>query len=60
MLDQTRAPAVKKRRYLRDPNSYVGNSNLSSCPSQYDSDEHREKSESRANGNLPCGNAIRL
>jgi hypothetical protein len=33
-------------RLLRDPISQVGISNHSSCPSQYDSDEHREKSES--------------
>ena len=46
MIEHTRLASSGETRLLRDPISQVGTSNHSSCPSQYDSDEHREKSES--------------
>jgi hypothetical protein len=46
MIEQTRFAGIGETRLLPDPISQVGTSNHSSCPSQYDSDEHREKSES--------------
>jgi hypothetical protein len=46
MIEQTRLAGSGETRLLRDPISQVGTSNHSSCPSQYDSDEHCEKSES--------------
>jgi hypothetical protein len=45
MIEQTRLAGSGETRLLRDSISEVG-SNDSSCPSQNDSDEHREKSES--------------
>lgn len=46
MIEQTRLAGSGKTRPLQDTFSQVATSNHSSCPSQYDSDEHREKSES--------------
>jgi hypothetical protein len=46
MIKQTRLAGSGETRLLRDPISPVRTSNHSSRPSQYDSDEHREKSES--------------
>jgi hypothetical protein len=46
MIEQTCLAVGGETRLMQDPISQVGASNHSSCPSQYDSDEHREKSES--------------
>jgi len=54
MIEQTRLAGSGERRLLRDPISQVENRNLSSCPSQYNSDEHREKSESSWGQSMDC------
>ncbi len=46
MIEQTRLAGSGETRLLRDSISHLGLAKHSSCPSQYDSDEHREKSES--------------
>jgi hypothetical protein len=46
MIEQTGLAGSGETRLSRDPISPVRTGNHSSCPSQYDSDEHREKSES--------------
>ena len=54
MIEQTRLAGSGETRLLRDPISQVGISNHSSCPFQYDSDERREKSESRQGQSIDC------
>ena len=54
MIEQTRLASSEETRLLPDPISQVGTSNHSSCPSQYDSDEHREKSESPQGQSIDC------
>ena len=54
MIHQTRLAGSGGTRLLRDPISQLGTSNRSSCPSQYDSDEHREKSESPQGQSIDC------
>jgi len=46
MIEQTRLAGGGETRLLRNPISQVATNNHSSCPSQYDSDEHSEKNES--------------
>ena len=46
MIEQTRLAGSGETQLLQDHISQVGTSNHSSRPSQYDSDERREKSES--------------
>jgi hypothetical protein len=53
MIEQTRLAGNGKSRLLRDA-ILCGTSNYSSCPSQYDSDEHREKSESPQRQSIDC------
>ena len=54
MFEQTRLAGRAETRLLRDPISQVGTSNHSSCPSQYHSREHRQKSESTQGQPIDC------
>ena len=54
MIEQTRLAGSGETQLLQDPISQVGTSNHSSCPSQYDSDERREKSESPQGQSIDC------
>ena len=54
MIEQTRLAGSGERQLLQDSISQVGTSNHLSCPSQYDSNEHREKSESCQGQSIDC------
>jgi hypothetical protein len=54
MIEQTRLAGSGEMRLLRDPISPGGINNNSTCPSQYHSDEHREKSESTQGQSIDC------
>jgi hypothetical protein len=60
MIDQTCLAGGGETRLMQDFILQVGISNHSSCPSQYDSDEHREKSESPEGQSINCTEPLNL
>ena len=54
MFEQTRLAGRAETRLLRDPISPARTSSHSSCPSQYHSREHRQKSESTQGQSIDC------
>jgi hypothetical protein len=53
MIEQTRLAGSESRGFCGMP-FRVGTSNHLSCPSEYNSDEHREKSESPQGQSIDC------
>jgi len=54
VFEQSRLAGRAETRLLWDPISPARTSSHSSCPSQYDSNEHREKSESCQGQSIDC------